>query len=164
MAEGICQGGHLATTTKALRRARSAFRLHCSATSLTFGSMLKRLTHGLLLFALIFAMGGQWAVLQSIAWSKMLATNLRSGSIRLAIDRTFDGKHPCCLCKAVQAGKSSEEKREFTPVRLKLEFTPFGEMLALAANSTSVLFPPEQFSAECLVQEPATPPPRSFFA
>ena len=109
-------------------------------------------------------MGGQWAVLQSIAWTTMLAGNLRSSSLHEAVAKTFDGKHPCCLCKAVAAGRSSEQKQEFVSVTLKLEFPPFAVTPVLngpAAHGTVV---GENTFAAALTQKPATPPPRGSFA
>ena|ERR1700677_45031 len=125
--------------------------------------MFKRLTYAFLLFALLFAMGGQWAVLQSIAWTNMLADNLRSASLPEAVAKTFDGKHSCRLCKAVAAGKNSEQKKEFISVTLKLEFPPVGETAFLITPMPSHPFPQQNSFSESLAQKPALPPPRSFF-
>ena len=35
----------------------------------------------------------------------MLADNLTTHSFGAALQRTFDGKHPCPLCKAIAEGK-----------------------------------------------------------
>lgn len=125
--------------------------------------MFKRLTYALLLFALVFAMGGQWLVLQSFAWTTMLADNLQSTSLNEALAKTFDGKHLCCLCKAVNAGRNSEQKKEFTPVTLKLEFTLLKQSDAFTSPLAFQLFPRENVFAEPLAQKPATPPPRGSF-
>jgi hypothetical protein len=125
--------------------------------------MFKRLTLAFLLFALLFAMGGQWAVLQSIAWTTMLADNIRTASLPEAVAKTFDGKHACRLCKAVAAGKNSEQKKEFISVTLKLEFPPVGETVFLITPMPSHPFPQQNSFSEPLAQKPALPPPRSFF-
>jgi len=67
-----------------------------------------------LVLALVAMLGAHWALLQTVAWTTMLADNLRSGSLHDAVTRTFDGQHPCCLCKAIAAGKQSEKKAEFS--------------------------------------------------
>ena len=77
--------------------------------------------------ALIAATGAHWALLQSVAWTTMLADNLRTHSLSESVARTFDGKYPCPLCKAIAAAKKSEKKSEFTLQTQKLEFPPIKE-------------------------------------
>jgi len=90
----------------------------------------------------------------------MLADNLRSESLKEAVCKTLDGKHPCALCNAIAAGKKSERKTEFSSPISKLEFPPIGGELSLPT-------PPKfqfQRSAEAILhslsREPLTPPPR----
>jgi len=71
---------------------------------------------------LIVAVGAHWTVLQSAAWIGMLASNLSTTSIRGAWSKTFDGKHPCKLCKVVHAGKSAEKKQDNQKPQNKLDF------------------------------------------
>ena len=55
--------------------------------------------------------GGHRAVLQTVAWSQMLADYARqSGSVATAIEQTFDGEHPCALCQRIAAAKKVEER------------------------------------------------------
>ena len=69
-------------------------------------------------------LGAHWALLQTVAWTTMLADNLRTHSLSESVARTFDGKYPCPICKAIAAGKKSEKKNEFTLQTQKLEFPP----------------------------------------
>jgi len=111
--------------------------------------------------ALIGSVGLHWAFLQSFAWSTMLVDNLTTSSFSVAIQRTFDGKHPCALCKAIDAGKKSEKKSEAL-VSLK-KFEGLNEFVSL------VLLPPASFPTmeaqdalfETLLRTPPTPPPRA---
>ena len=124
--------------------------------------MLVRL--GKYLVALSFAatLGAHWALLQSVAWTTMLADNLRTHSLSESVARTFDGQYPCPICKAIAAAKKSQKKNEFTLQTQKLEFPPVKE--------NPVLFPPADFQllqqidffTESLTQKPLTPPPRGF--
>jgi hypothetical protein len=125
--------------------------------------MFKRLTYAIVLFAMLFATGGQWAVLQSIAWTTMLADNLHSSSLKDAVTKTFDGKHPCCICKTVHEGRSEDQKKEFSTTSFKLEFPPLAENPALATPPLLQLFIRENITSESLFEKPATPPPRSRF-
>ncbi len=55
--------------------------------------------------------GGHWAVLQSVAWVQMLGDySQRTGSVAVAVTETFDGQHPCELCRQIQAAKANEHK------------------------------------------------------
>src|SRR5258706_3932331 len=100
-----------------------------------------RLGHVLMIVALLAATGAHWAALQSVAWTTMLAENLQSVSVSQALVKTFDGKHPCPLCKAVAAGKDSEKKSDFTLELKKLEFPPAPERFVLVAPVQFRLLP-----------------------
>lgn len=76
-----------------------------------------RLGHFLLIIALLGATGGHWAVLQTIAWAGMLASNLKTESVNTALSKTFDGEHPCQMCKAIKQGRSeAKEPVKIVPV------------------------------------------------
>jgi hypothetical protein len=58
---------------------------------------------------LVAGTGAHWGALQSVAWTRMLAENLRTVLFADAVVRTFDGQHPCSLCKVIA---KREEIRE----------------------------------------------------
>src|SRR5690348_13071416 len=74
-----------------------------------------------LVFALILALGGHWALLQSVAWVGMTIENSRGLPLKEALIKTFDGKHPCSLCKFVAEGKKSEKKPQAQTLTTKLD-------------------------------------------
>ena len=112
--------------------------------------------------ALIATTGAHWMLLQSVAWTTMLADNLRTHSFSESVARTFDGKHTCPICRAVAAGKKSEKQNEFTLKMQKLEFPPVKENPALFAPSDFQLLPLPDSFAESFIPQPLTPPPRGF--
>lgn len=63
--------------------------------------------------ALFSLSGGHWAVLQGIAWGRMIQTYGTQGSLQSAIGKTFDGKHRCSLCKKIEHAKQQEKKNNF---------------------------------------------------
>jgi hypothetical protein len=67
----------------------------------------------LTVLSLCAALGLHWAALQSVAWAGMLLSYSRSGSVAAAVEKTFDGDHPCPLCKAISKGEQSGKKQEF---------------------------------------------------
>jgi hypothetical protein len=122
-----------------------------------------RLGKMFVVIALVAMFGAHWAVLQTVAWTTMLAGNLCSHSLTEAVTQTFDGKHPCCLCKAIATGKKSEKKHEFTAQMQKLEFPPLKENFTLIAPWQFELLALENSSAKSLAQKPLLQPPRGFF-
>jgi hypothetical protein len=91
----------------------------------------------------------------------MVLERSQTGSFGEALQTTFDGLHPCQLCKVVRAGKSEEQKSERQIKLSKLE-------VAVPEESFCLFTPPEPdlglpgvtslpvFRAEA----PPIPPPR----
>lgn len=116
-----------------------------------------------LVFALTAMLGANWAFLQTVAWTGMLANNLRTQGLNEAISRTFDGEHPCPLCEAIAVGKKSESKDPVVSQTQKLEF----QLLAGTIIFYAPPMPPGLASADSFVKsirpKPLLPPPRGFF-
>jgi hypothetical protein len=122
--------------------------------------VLKWLAKFLIVMALSASIGLHWVLLQSVAWSTMLADNLRTTSFTQAMQRTFDGKHPCCLCKAIASGKSSERKADANFSLKKFEF-PLAKVLApLSPPAPRQLWTRDNLFARVRLLPPPTPPPR----
>ncbi len=110
--------------------------------------------------ALVLATGLHWAALQTIAWTTMLANNLCSQSVTEAVSNTFDGEHPCPLCKAIAAAKKSEQKTDFATQIQKLEYPPVAKNFVLIAPAQFQILPLANSFATALPETPLTPPPR----
>jgi len=127
-------------------------------------SFVQRLGRILLLLALISACGGHWVVLQSVAWTNMLWENAKSSAVTVAIEKTFDGQHPCDLCKAIAQGKKSEKKPDISQVTAKFEF--FYEIgTIIFANPpllTNLRIP--SFAGFMRLEPPPVPPPKSLLS
>ena len=127
--------------------------------------MFVRLGKSFVVISLVAMLGAHWALLQTVAWTTMFADNLRTHSLSESVERTFDGKYPCPICKAIAAAKKSEKKNEVTLQTQKLEFPPVKENPILFAPSNFRLLPvPADFRSESLTQKPLIPPPRGFLA
>jgi hypothetical protein len=114
----------------------------------------------LVVAALVVTTGAHWAALQTVAWTTMLASNLRAHSVTQAVADTFDGKHPCCLCKAIAAGKKSEKKSEAVSPVLKMEFPPVAGRIVLVPPAQFAVLPLADSVAEPFSSQPPVPPPR----
>jgi len=115
----------------------------------------------LIAFTLITAIGGHWALLQSVAWVGMLANNARHGSLSEAIEKTFDGNHPCGLCKVVSAGKKAEQKQTIVKVGAKLDFWLEPATCLLIAPRLAGYIPLQVHAFTARVETPPSPPPRA---
>ena len=115
----------------------------------------------MMIIAALSATGTHWLALQSIAWTAMLAENLHSTSWQEAVACTFDGKHPCCLCKQIAAGKRSEKKSDAQIELKKFDYS--------YTSFEFVFCPPSHFYQVCaateavtsLTRAPSVPPPKA---
>jgi hypothetical protein len=115
----------------------------------------------LMVAALICAIGGHWAMLQSVAWATMLADHARTDSLGAAIEKTLDGRHPCPLCKQIAQGRKSERKTDWQAGSQKLEFPRHSVVFVFNAPVEFYLQDDFHATARLLAETPPVPPPRS---
>lgn len=116
--------------------------------------------------ALFSLAGGHWTVLQTVAWIQMIHDySQQAGSLAVAVEQTFDGQHPCPLCRKIEIAKSKERPsnsaassaRQDVKAKAVLAITS----LVPVPASGAILFPPETSpEASSRPQAPLTPPPR----
>ena len=123
--------------------------------------MLVRLRKILLICLLLAATGGQTALLQCVAWTSMLAGNLRTTSVSQAVQNTFDGNHPCPLCQAIARAKSTEKKSEATVPATRLEFLPLSCPFLVKNTANFERVPVAGEFADTRTCKPSIPPPRA---
>ena len=116
----------------------------------------------LVVAVVVLTTGLHWAALQSVAWTAMFAKNIRAECFAQAVTTTFDGKHPCCLCKAIAAAQKSEKKSEAVSFAVKMEFPPVPPAVAVYPPSQFVVIRPGDSFADLLPSKPPLPPPRFF--
>ncbi len=111
---------------------------------------------------LCVTLGFHWGLLQSVAWIGMIVNYSCQGSLKDAMCKTFDGQHPCPLCKLVCEGKKSEKKPEAQQDVKKIDL--------FAGHALAFDFPPlpaPVFSVPLVrvsrTDTPLLPPPRPFF-
>ncbi len=115
-----------------------------------------------MLLALFAASGGNWMALQSVAWTRMLLTYSQGGHFATAVAKTFDGRHPCELCKKIERARKSEHRSDGAVQQESLASFIAPSVVALfKAEGTSwkMEIPVESADARC--DQPAFPPPRS---
>ena len=123
--------------------------------------VFQRLGKLAIVVVLVFSTGGHWLFLQSVAWVSMTLQLAQNNPLPVALEKTFDGRHPCNLCKAVAEGKKEERKQDTLQVKPKLEL--FFELKS--AWVAPLLLPRPAFTFVDVFQvrfeSPPTPPPRA---
>jgi hypothetical protein len=114
-----------------------------------------------LIVALLVTTGAHWAALQSVAWVTMFADNARTAPLSAAFERTFDGKHPCPLCRQVSAGRSSEKKADLQSEVKKIEFVNQSPVFIFAAPEWFILAGRQECFPRSFSFSPPVPPPRN---
>jgi hypothetical protein len=122
--------------------------------------VLLRLSKLLLVLALACSIGLHWTLLQAVAWTGMIATYSRSATFAQALEKTFDGQHPCKLCQEIAQGKHSQKKSEYKVELSKLGFSRGPVQFVFYRPSSFREVPPFNVGADLLAHAPPVPPPR----
>jgi hypothetical protein len=70
-----------------------------------------RLAQRGIVLLLCLSLGLHWALLQGIAWTGMILSFAREGTVIEAVQKTFDGQHACALCTKVKEGQTSDQNQ-----------------------------------------------------
>ena len=122
--------------------------------------MLVKFSKWFLVAALCLSIGGHWAVLQSAAWCGMIVNYSQGSTLKDGLEKTFDGKHPCKLCKFVAEGKKSEKKSDSQLKITKPDLFAANECKPFLVAPTFVLYPSVDSVSSSRFESPLTPPPR----
>ncbi len=127
---------------------------------------LLRLMRALTVMAVCLSVGLHWAALQSAAWVGMAVSySIEKGSLSEGLSDTFDGEHPCPLCRAVEKGVDAEQESGKNQIPLKT--VKEMKLILAVVEVPHFVFPPSEpnrwstFSslATTRFQRPVTPPP-----
>jgi len=121
---------------------------------------LKAAGKWLMVLSLCAAIGLHWAALQSIAWVGMLITYSHHQSVATAVAETFDGDHPCPLCKAIHKAEESGKKQDIQlGGKIDMDYPRQAELLIPPLIDFKwPAFAPERAG---YAPEPSVPPPRA---
>lgn len=116
------------------------------------------------LLGIFLSVGGHWAVLQSVAWGRMVVEFSRTDPLGTALAKTFDGEHPCTMCLKIRAGRAQEKK---SAPMIKWETLPefvLQPLFASAANDFQTATAGAPFVPTThlpFADSPPKPPPRA---
>jgi hypothetical protein len=118
-----------------------------------------RLSRVVVFLAAVQMLGGHWAALQTAAWIGMVANFAQSAPLGTAIEKTFDGEHPCALCAVVKKGQAEEQKQEAMKQVLKMEAVLAPIVAVPAPRHVPWNFPSVTRLVSSRTLAPPTPPP-----
>jgi hypothetical protein len=114
----------------------------------------------LLVLALLVSIGGHWALLQSVAWTQMLVERSQKSTLLEAVKTTFDGAHPCDLCKRIANNHDDERAPSQPLVKGKLDLIFARQSAFIFLPASAFQWPQSERTAEPRAEQPSLPPPR----
>jgi len=92
----------------------------------------------------------------------MVVSYSQQCGVMTGLAQTFDGDHPCPICKAIQDGKKQEQKK--APVlttELKKDYLAAWNQFQICQQWSEAVYPAFAEQLLGIATEPAVPPPRS---
>ena len=123
--------------------------------------LFKRAAKVAVILAVALSIGLHWALLQSVAWTGMFVTFAQQTTLRAAFTKTFDGKHPCRICKLVREGQQSEKSKESLLPLVKIESLPCATAFVLTPPTLLPSPTAPDTLASLRAESPPIPPPRA---
>ena len=122
--------------------------------------VLRKASRLIVILALLASVGGHWALLQSVAWTRMIIERTHTDSFATAVQTTLDGEHPCDMCKRITEGKQSERQEEKVQVQVKLDMLCELRLIAIEPPSQPINFPSGPTEGTPRAECPPVAPPR----
>ncbi len=113
-----------------------------------------------LVVALCFSVGLHWGVVQTAAWVGMVVTYSGGAGFFEAVEKTFDGNHPCKICKVVEKGKKAQSETPGAPSMKKLDPCVRFEPMQVFFPKKEILHIRERSFLSFTNSPPPVPPPR----
>lgn len=121
----------------------------------------RRAVRLLLCAALLYGSGAHWLLVQGAAWAGMVAARARTSSVAEAVTTTFDGRHPCAVCRAVRRGADADSGARLVRPAPTADLA----FAAAAAAFRPALVTSASAAAPCAAtprpRVPPSPPPKS---
>lgn len=111
--------------------------------------------------AMFLVAGGHWGAVQTVAWAGMVWSYTQAdGSLLSGVKKTFDGKHPCAMCKSIKVAKEKERTVPAVVVALKkIESLPVPLCAALPPRDCRAFVFPEPSTVRIVARADAPPVP-----
>jgi hypothetical protein len=122
--------------------------------------VLSRAFRVVVLASFLVSIGMHTAVLQAAAWARMAVDFARRDTVAVSLEKTFDGRHPCPICRALKTTGSPASLAP-APTHSRLAFVaptaaPRARLVSCSWGVASA--PPSTFLDEVF---PFAPPPKA---
>lgn len=99
---------------------------------------------------------------QTIAWAKMFYSAAQQDPLKLALKKTFDGQHPCRVCKKLANLQAQSPQLKALSFAAKIKIFAFSRSLfELAPEQIWTTYGPSHlFYFDAIDISPPKPPPR----
>jgi len=114
----------------------------------------------LALVAVLMICGGHWTAMQAIAWARMLVDYTQRSGVVMAVSETFDGAHPCSMCRAVEKGSSEQKQPDVQASVLKITMLQWQPMRLIFQEPGRIPWRISDWQMSARADEPSVPPPR----
>ena len=123
----------------------------------------------MMVLGLMVSIGLHTVVIQSAAWAGMLVSySLEKGSVAQGVSETFDGSHPCPLCKLAKTTEGTPADEKQAPKadgKLKLHLIADTVAAIIISGPPPSVYPVRvEAKLQVLNRLPDTPPPRRSLA
>jgi hypothetical protein len=122
--------------------------------------VLSRVARVFFAVTLCVCLGAHWAVLHSVAWGAMIVQYSQHVSLVEAVTQTFDGDHPCQLCKQIKTVEHSQRTKDTLVLKIKPDLICTARVVKLRPSCVPFCFDKLLVSAVERAHSPPTPPPR----
>ena len=126
--------------------------------------VISKVGRAAIVLALCLSLGFHWVALQSIAWTTMIVQYSQKAPLAEALAETFDGHHPCDLCKHIHSAQHSEKKPEAQWSTAKPDLMCIVRAVVLAPAAKDLSYSDQSVTASSEAPDPPVPPPRSILA
>lgn len=123
--------------------------------------VLRKASRLIVILALLASVGGHWALLQSVAWTRMIIERTQTDSFATAVQTTLDGEHPCDMCKRITEGEQKERQPAKSPLNVKVDLLCERRLIAIVPPSEPMIFPSSPVEGTPRAERPPVPPPRA---
>ena len=89
----------------------------------------------------------------------MMVSYARGGTLAVAFEKTFDGAHPCTLCKVVTSGQNEEKKQQSAKSVVKLDAVLVALLQTPQPLAVDWCYPLLPTRGMVRAHSPPTPPP-----
>lgn len=112
------------------------------------------------ILALCLSIGLHWAALQSFAWTTMLIEYAKDRPLRQAIEQTFDGKHPCQICKGISLAQHVPKRQSVQVTVNKLDLICATRSFRFVRHFEYLEYTGQATVISLREESPPVPPPR----